>query len=139
MLELSRSTTVVELGSRLAMRHENTTKRRRETVVPRRSAAVDRVARLSGGDVVMGQKMPQGRVESGGMGAVVAAERFADVVDDHLMHPLGPTRLMHQVVAESRRRDLGNVLVFGDRIDLVFVEVAQAQDVVLRDHGRSSL
>lgn len=72
------------------------------------------------------------------MRAVLAVERLADVVDDHRMHPFGAVGLMNQVVAERGGGHVGNVFVFGDRLDFVHVEVAQAENVVLRDHGPSS-
>lgn len=72
------------------------------------------------------------------MTTVFQPHRFADVVDDHLLNPLDTARLMHQIVTECCRDDLGNVLVFGDRVDLVQIELAHTDDVVFRDHGVSS-
>lgn len=72
------------------------------------------------------------------MPAIFVPHRFADVLDDHLMNPLDTARLMHQIITERRCDDLGNVLVFGDRVDLVQIELAHTDDVVLRDHGVSS-
>jgi hypothetical protein len=92
---------------------------------------------ISGGAWVQVQKMLQCVVQRRGMRSIVAAEGSTYVVDDHRMNLLDASRVVYQIVSQCRRSDVWNVFVFGNGFDLVFVEIAHADDVVFRNHGAS--
>ena len=82
------------------------------------------------------QEVPQRHEQLARVLPVVAGQRRADVVAQHVADRLGAVLLMEKVVGERHGGDLGNVLVLGHGQDFRLAQVAQGNTVLEADHGR---
>jgi hypothetical protein len=70
----------------------------------------------------------------------VAAELcLPDIIGDHVPDFFGSVLLAQKVVSESRRRDFGQVFVFGDGKHLFFGQAAECDTIFQRDHARARI
>ena len=68
---------------------------------------------------------------------VAAKLGFPDIVDNHVPDFFAAMLILQKVAGESRRRDLGDVLVFGDGQHLLFGQAAKPHAIFQRDHERT--
>ena len=81
------------------------------------------------------QEVPQRHEQLARMLAVVAGQRRADVVAQHVADGLGAVLLVQEIVGERYGGDLRNVLMLGNGEDLLLAQVTQGDAVLQTDHG----
>ncbi len=67
-----------------------------------------------------------------------ACLRFPDVVDNHIPDLFGAVLLLQKVAAENRRRDFGDMLVFGGGEHLLLRRAAKPDAIFQRNHERQA-
>ena len=83
-------------------------------------------------------EMLESNCELLGMAHVAAPACGMDVSGNHRPYGRTTSRLIQQVLAERRGRDLGNVLMLSERKHLISRQSAQRKAIFERDHGVSS-
>jgi hypothetical protein len=74
-----------------------------------------------------------------GVDQVAASLGGPDVIDEHVAHQQLAVGPADQVVTKLQGDDLRQVLVLGNRPDLLFAELAQAKTVLERQHRSLSV
>jgi hypothetical protein len=81
-------------------------------------------------------EMPQRFLQTCRVHQIAALLRGPDVVDHHVAHQQLAARPADQGVAQLEGDDLRQMLVLGDRANLVLAELAQPEAVLERQHRR---
>jgi hypothetical protein len=82
-----------------------------------------------GGTRVLVQEVPQRRNEVPSTRNIALPNGCTHVVHQHVPDLLASALTLEQVTAEHNRRGLGNVLVLGNGLDLVWREIAEADQI----------
>jgi hypothetical protein len=64
---------------------------------------------------------------------------LVNILDDHGQDTFGTTCLLEQIVCESGRSDVRNMLMFADGSHLIRIETAHSNAILKRDHGLVSI
>jgi hypothetical protein len=83
---------------------------------------------------VLVQEVPQRRDNSPSMGNIVLPNGRAEIVHQHVPDLLASTIALEQTTTKHNRKRFGNVLVFGNGLNLIRREVTEADEVFKRDH-----
>jgi hypothetical protein len=82
------------------------------------------------------KEMSQRSLQVRGMHQIAAALRGSDVIDYHVAHEQFAAGPADQGVAQLEGDDLRQMLMLGDRANLVLAELAQPEAVLERQHRR---
>jgi hypothetical protein len=83
---------------------------------------------------VLVQEVPQRRDNSPSMENIVLPNGRAEIVHQHVPDLLASTIALEQTTTKHNRKRFGNVLVFGNGLNLIRREVTEADEVCKRDH-----
>jgi hypothetical protein len=85
------------------------------------------------------KKMSQRHEQLRAVPNVFRIQRLVNILDDHGQDSLGTICLFEQIVCESGRSDVRNMLMFGYRSHLLRIETAHSNAILKRDHGLVSI